>query len=152
MIYQPLELVFSYVTTLGNWPRWRLSSLAVTGATDHSLEIGEQLTEELLVAGRLGRAVWTVVARDQPRGCFIDGQVAGSQNGGRVVHTFHPHGEAASVFEREFFYSFRNPFQRLVDRFLLRARIGRESADAVNRLCEPLEELWSSTTLSTELA
>src|SRR5688572_5580292 len=94
LIRQPIELVFNYVTTPGNWPRWHLSSLAVTGATNHSLVIGEQVTEEFLVAGRLGRAVWTVTERDEPRRWVIDGLAAGSENGGRVIYTLHPHGEA----------------------------------------------------------
>jgi ketosteroid isomerase-like protein len=57
---QPVEVVFDYVTTPGHWPRWHPSSLAVSGATGRSLMVGEQVTEEFLVAGRRGQVVWTV--------------------------------------------------------------------------------------------
>lgn len=43
---QPVEVVFDYVTTPGQWPRWPPSSLAVSGAIGHSLMVGEQVTEE----------------------------------------------------------------------------------------------------------
>ena len=58
--------VYSYVTTPGNWPRWHPSSLAVSGATDHPLLVGEQVSEEFLVAGYQGTVVWTVVQRQAP--------------------------------------------------------------------------------------
>ena len=38
--------VFDFVTTPGNWPKWHPSSLAVSGATDHPLRVGEQATED----------------------------------------------------------------------------------------------------------
>ncbi len=47
-----VERAFDYVTTPGNWPAWHPSSLKVSGATDHSLKPGEQVTEEFYVAGR----------------------------------------------------------------------------------------------------
>ncbi len=65
-IRQPLERVFEFVTTPGHWLTWHPSSLRVSGATDHSLELGEQVTEEFRVAGRLGRATWTMRGRTAP--------------------------------------------------------------------------------------
>jgi hypothetical protein len=47
--------VFAYVTTPANWPKWHPASLAVSGATDHPLVPGEQVTEDYLVAGRKGQ-------------------------------------------------------------------------------------------------
>jgi hypothetical protein len=120
----------------------------VTGATNHPLEVGEQVTEEFLVAGRLGRAVWTVVERDEPRRWVIDGQLVGSRNGGRIIYSLHPHGDGATLFEREFLYDFKSPLPRLLDRFFLRPRIARESADSVNRLRERLEERGSTSQIS----
>jgi hypothetical protein len=35
----------------------------VSGAIDHSLKVGEQVTEDFRVAGRRGRARWTVIER-----------------------------------------------------------------------------------------
>ena len=45
-IQRPIEAVFAFVTTPAYWPSWHPSSLGVSGATDHSLEVGERVTEE----------------------------------------------------------------------------------------------------------
>src|SRR5437868_13299825 len=63
-IHRPPAEVFAYVSTPGNWPKWHPSSLAVRGAVDHPLAVGEQVTETFLVAGRRGEVVWTVSASD----------------------------------------------------------------------------------------
>jgi uncharacterized protein YndB with AHSA1/START domain len=80
-IRRPAEQVFDYVTTPANWPRWHPSSLAVSDGADHSLEPGEQVTEEFRVAGRRGSVVWTVRERTPPRRWVIEGQVAGGAAG-----------------------------------------------------------------------
>jgi uncharacterized protein YndB with AHSA1/START domain len=41
----PVEVVFDYITTPGHWPEWHPSSLGVSGATDHSLAVGEQVPQ-----------------------------------------------------------------------------------------------------------
>ena len=38
---------FAYVTTPANWPKWHPSSLAVSGATDHPLDLGDRVPEQL---------------------------------------------------------------------------------------------------------
>jgi uncharacterized protein YndB with AHSA1/START domain len=86
-IQTPIQRVFDYVTMPGNWPVWHPSSLG--GATDHSLEPGEEVTEEFLVAGRRGRVVWTVRERVAPRRRVIDGRVEGG--GGTITYTATPH-------------------------------------------------------------
>ncbi len=137
-IQTPIERVFDYVTTPGNWPRWHPSSLGVSGATDHSLEPGEQVTEEFRVAGRRGRVVWTVLEREAPRRWVIEGQVEGG-GGGTITYTLAPHN-SGTTFEREFVYDMPNPLLALLDRLLLRRRVEAESAEALRRLKEVLEE------------
>jgi uncharacterized protein YndB with AHSA1/START domain len=44
-IAQPPDATFQYATTPANWPKWHPSSLAVAGAVDHSLEVGEEVRE-----------------------------------------------------------------------------------------------------------
>ncbi len=136
-IHQPIEQVFDYVTTPGNWPAWHPSSLGVTGATDHSLEPGEQVTEAFYVAWQRGQVVWTVREREAPRRWVIDGQIVGSQDGGTIIYTLTPQNDGV-LFEREFTYSTLNPLLRLVDRFILR-RIEAESAEALRQLKQVLE-------------
>ncbi len=136
-IRKPIEQIFDYVTTPGNWPQWHPSSLAVSGATDHSLEIGEQVTEEFRVAGRRGRVVWTVREREVPRRWAIEGQVVGG-GGGTVAYTLTPNGDG-TTFEREFIYATRGPLLALLDRLVLRRRVEAESAEALRRLKQVLE-------------
>src|SRR5215469_7414461 len=83
--------VFTYVTTPGHWPEWHPSSLGVSGATDHSLQMGEEVTEQFLVAGRRGSLTWRVIEREEPRAWAIAGQV-GAQGSGTVAYTLEPEG------------------------------------------------------------
>jgi hypothetical protein len=71
----------------------------VSDATDHSLEPGEQVTEEFRVAGRRGCVVWTVRERDERRRWVIDGKVEGG--GGAITYTLTPDA-SGPTFEREF--------------------------------------------------
>jgi uncharacterized protein YndB with AHSA1/START domain len=137
-IQTPIERVFDYVTTPGNWPQWHPSSLGVSGATDHSLEPGEQVTEEFRVAGRRGSVVWTVREREAPRRWVIEGQVQGGGDG-TITYTLAPHN-GGTTFEREFVYAMPNPLLALLDRLVLRRRVEAESAEALGRLKEVLEE------------
>jgi len=136
-IHTSTDRVFDYATTPGNWPEWHPSSLGVGGATDHSLEPGEQVTEEFQVAGRRGRVVWTVRERVAPRRWVIDGRVEGG-GGGTITYTATPHADG-TTFEREFVYTVPNPLLRLLDRLVLRRRIEAESAEALRRLKDLLE-------------
>jgi hypothetical protein len=111
--------------------------LGVGGATDHSLEPGEEVTEEFQVAGRRGRVVWTVRERVAPRRWVIDGRVEGG-GGGTITYTVTPHADG-TTFERELVYSVPNPLLRLLDRLVLRRRIEAESAEALRRLKDLLE-------------
>jgi len=132
-----VERAFAYVTTPGHWPEWHPSSLAVTGTTDHSLAIGEQVEETFRVAGRRGRVIWTVRERDVPRKWVIEGKILNSRNGGVVTYLLTPEGEI-TYFEREFVYPVP-PLYRLLDRLVLRGRIEAESVEAVRRLKQRLE-------------
>lgn len=129
--------VFAFVTTPGNWPRWHPSSLAVSGATDHPLQVGEQVSEDFRVAGRRGRAVWTVTERNPPLRWKIEG---GGQEGGQawIAYTLT---EQAGVtrFAREMRYRMPNLLAALLDPLLTRDRIAGESALAVERLKRVLE-------------
>jgi uncharacterized protein YndB with AHSA1/START domain len=131
------EEVFTYVTTPGHWPEWHPSSLGVTGATDHSLLVGEDVTESFLVAGRRGKARWTVREREEPRRWVIFGQVEGGGTGTITYTLTRQDGE--TLFERDFTYKMNNPLLALLDTLILRRRIERESAEALRRLKARLE-------------
>jgi uncharacterized protein YndB with AHSA1/START domain len=131
------DVVFAYVTTPDNWPKWHPSSLAVSGATDHPLDLGEQVTEDFLVAGRRGRVVWTVVEREAPERWIIAGEVGGRPTGA-VTYTLESAG-AGTRFDREFVYSSPTLLFAVLNRLSIRAKVERESAESVRRLKAVLE-------------
>jgi uncharacterized protein YndB with AHSA1/START domain len=137
LIERPPSEVYRYVTTPGNWPRWHPSSLAVSGATDHPLLVGEQVSEEFLVAGYQGTVVWTVVQRQAPLHWSISGKIA---NGGSGKVSYRlTQVEGGTRFEREFEYARPNLLFALADWFSLRAKVTAESAEALRRLKAVLE-------------
>lgn len=137
-IERPASEVFDYVTTPGNWPRWHPSSLAVRGNIDHSLIVGEQVTEDFLVAGRRGTVTWTVIADQPARRWAIEGKVEGGGRG--VVSYLITPTESGSRFERDFRYNFRSLLLIILDRVEIRGRVEQESGEALRRLKGSLEK------------
>ena len=129
--------VFAYVTTPGNWPRWHPSSLAVSGAVDHPLELGESVVEDFQVAGRRGRVTWRVTAREPDRWWRITGNIDGRESG-TVSYSLAPTA-TGTHFVREFEYRTPNLLFALLNRLSLRSRIETESLQAVRQLKERLE-------------
>ncbi|MCC8402527.1 SRPBCC family protein [Paraburkholderia sp. MMS20-SJTN17] len=138
-IERPDTVVFDYVTTPAHWPDWHPSSLSVRGATDHSLRVGEQVTEEFRVAGRRGSVVWTVAERDRPRKWVIVGTIGG-KSAGTVSYSLTPVA-SGTRFEREFIYRAPSLWFEAVNVLFVRARIQQESDTAVARLKKTLETM-----------
>src|SRR5579883_3157446 len=136
-IRRPPAVVFDFVTTPGHGPEWHSASMSVTGATDHSLDVGEQCTEHFRVAGREGTVVWTVAEREAPNRWVIRGNIAGG-GGGTITYTLMPE-DAGTRFMREFVYAVPNPLLALLDLLVVRRRITAESAEALRRLKARLE-------------
>jgi uncharacterized protein YndB with AHSA1/START domain len=134
----PVGRVFAYVTTPGHWPEWHPSSLAVRGATDHSLAVSERVTEDIRVAGVRATAEWTVRERDEPRRWVIEGTVARG-GGGVLTYTLTP-TPAGTLFEREFAYTLASPLLRLLDPLVIRPRIAAASRRALAQLRVRLEQ------------
>ncbi|HEY8012038.1 MAG TPA: SRPBCC family protein [Rudaea sp.] len=135
-IRRPIAEVFDYVTTPAHWLRWHPSSVALRGATDHSLAVGEEVTEDFRVAGRSGSVTWRVIAREAPTRWAIAGKVAAGGSG-TITYTL-TQTPAGTAFRREFVYAMPNWFAALLDRLFIRRRIAAESAEAVNRLKQTL--------------
>jgi uncharacterized protein YndB with AHSA1/START domain len=131
------KVVFDYVTTPAHWPAWHPSSLAVSGAVDHPLDLGEQVTEEFSVAGRRGRVVWTVAVREAPGKWTIDGKIDG-RPAGTVTYSLTSTA-SGTRFEREFTYRAPSLWFAILNWSVLRARIQQESDTAVSRLKSLLE-------------
>ena len=128
--------IFDFATTPANWAQW-LPSGEVSGAVDHPLSAGEQVTQELLIDRRRSTVAWTVVECEPPRRWAI----AGILNGlGHVVVSYEvtprPDG---TMFERDFAYAMpRGPY-RLLDWLFIRPRVETHAALALQRLRNRLE-------------
>jgi len=124
--------VFDYVTTPASWPQWHPSSVAVTGDASHPLELGEQCTEEFVVAGRRGVTDWIVTRRERPTVWAIESR---NSNGGRATITYAlaPAGDGTQ-FTRTLEYQMPNPLLALLDAIAIRRRVERESATALDNL------------------
>lgn len=141
----PVETVFDYVTTPGNWPGWHPSSEGVFGATDHSLDVGEQVTEAFFVAGRRGRVTWTVRERVAPSRWVIDGVITtGRGGGGTITYTCLPR-DGGTHFAREFVYAMPNLPARVLDALILRRRVVAESEKALRQLRDVLVRMPASS-------
>ena len=136
-IHRPVASVFDYVTTPAHWLVWHPSSLGLHGAIDHSLQIGEKVTEDFKVAGRTGSVTWRVVARDAPTRWAIAGKVAAGGNG-TITYNLREIAQG-TAFRREFVYTMPSRFAAMLDRLVIRRRIAAESALAVERLKLALE-------------
>lgn len=129
--------VFDYVTTPANWPRWHPSSLAVAGATDHALRVGEVVDEDFIVAGYQGRVRWTVVQRQVPQRWAITGKI---EDGGSGKVSYRLTAvEGGTLFERQFDYARPNLLFLLADQLRVRRQVTAESAEALRRLKAVLE-------------
>lgn len=138
-IERPIAEVFNYVTTPANWLQWHPSCQAVSGATGHSLAVGEQVTEEFVVAGRSGRGTWTVLEREAPHHWLIEAMAADKSGNAKITYTL-TEKEGKTNFERELVYSISKPLLALLDWLVLRHRVSAESTTALQKLKAVMEE------------
>ena len=136
-IRQPIEQVFDFITTPANWPQWHPASVSVGGNADHSLLLGEEVTENISVAGHRGQVNWLVRERSKPHRWIIEGT---GKDGGRATITYSltPH-PAGTNFERELVYTMPNALLALLDWLIIRSRMNADSIEALRRLKLRLE-------------
>jgi uncharacterized protein YndB with AHSA1/START domain len=136
VIARPIGSVFEYATTPAHWPQWHPASRAVHGARDHALLIGEEVTEDFVVAGKRGSCVWRVTRRDRPRLWTI----TTATPRGRAEITYRLEDRAGNtVFERELAYETSGLLLAIMEFLVLRRRMRAESRVALERLKERLE-------------
>ncbi len=99
-IERPIEAVFAYATTPAHWPRWHPASRAVSGASDHPLELGEHVEEHFRVVGREGQIVWTVSERQPPTRWAITGSLAPGTTT-TISYTLSAEPDGSTMFLRE---------------------------------------------------
>jgi hypothetical protein len=142
-IHRPIGVVFDYITTPANWPAWHPASRAVSGSVDHSLLIGEQVTEEFVAGGRHGSCVWQVTRREVPYLWTITTSTPQVQ--AEITYRLSAQGETI-IFERELTYVTSGLWFWVFDFLLMRRRMNRESRIALERLKERLERPASRET------
>ena len=136
-IHREMADVFDFFTTPKNWPRWHPASISVAGATDHSLAIGEEVTEEFRTGNGKGRTVWRVTAREAPRLWRIENSPAGDA---QVAITYRLRMDGSdTVFERDMQYQFNRLWLIVLDPLFIRRRMERESEQAVVNAKQILE-------------
>jgi uncharacterized protein YndB with AHSA1/START domain len=132
----PMVTVFDYVTTPAHWPLWHPASLGVSPIADHSLEVGEEVTEEYLAAGRHGWIVWRVTEKQAPHVWTI----VAANPAVRAILTYRLTADAeATRFQRELVYHVSKLGLAILDVLILRRRMARESRMALQRLKHILE-------------
>jgi hypothetical protein len=111
--------------------------VSVGGNADHSLLPGEEVTENISVAGHHGQVTWLVRERSVPHRWVIDGT---GKEGGRatITSTLSPH-PAGTNFERALVYAMPNPLLAVLDWLIIRSRMKADSAEALRRLKRLLE-------------
>ena len=136
-IAQPIEQVFDFITTPANWPQWHPASVTVGVDANHSMLPGEEITENISVAGHRGQVTWLVRERNAPHRWVIDGT---GKDGGRATITYtltqHPVG---TNFERELIYAMPNVLLAMLDWLIIRSRMKADSVEALQRLKHQLE-------------
>jgi uncharacterized protein YndB with AHSA1/START domain len=128
----PIECVFDYVTTSGNWPAWHPASQAVMGQIHSPMRRGEQVVEHFRLASYEGIVTWTVSEREPPYHWRIEGAIDG-QVRAIITYTLTP-DENGTFFERTFAYCLHRRWVSVLDNLLLRRFMVAESSRALRRL------------------
>ena len=62
----PVERVFDLVTTAKFWPQWHPATRDVEGDVDRPAQLGDRITEHVVIAGVEATGTWSVVECDRP--------------------------------------------------------------------------------------
>lgn len=73
---RPIETVFDVVTTARFWPQWHPATRRVEGDVDGPAQLGDRITEHVMIAGRQGSGTWTVVQHDRPNHLALETDLA----------------------------------------------------------------------------
>ena len=136
-INRPMERVFAYSTAPRTWGRWNPATVGVNGAIDHSLATGEQVVQEILIAGLRTKVLWMVTESSAPTRWTIEGR-SDPDGAARISYLLERNG-SGTRFTREFLYRTPNALFALLDGAFLRPRFEEDSAVSVVKLKAALE-------------
>lgn len=137
-INKPIETVFDYATTAKNWPSWHTASESVSGAVDHSADVGEVIIENIIIGGPRDTFRWVVKERRSPDRWVFEGK--GKRGAvSKITYTLSER-DGGTFFEREMLYTMPW-YLRLLDKILIRKKMAEISDESVMGLKKALEEI-----------
>lgn len=122
---------FALVTNPARWTHWHPATVAVRGAPDRPLALGETVVETIAAAGRRFEATWTVRACEPPRRWVIE--TTSAQGDARIEYQLEPRAGGCRFARLLWFRSRRAPW-RWLDRSLTRRLLARQSRRALDNL------------------
>ena len=136
---QPVR-VFDVVTTAKYWPQWHPATLAVSGAIDHPMQLGDTIYEQVNIFGIPGLVEWKVVELEQPSSVKLDGHSL-LFAGATIRYQFESRGDSVR-FTRTLDYAFLGLGGPL-DSIWIKPIMTRQSAVAVRNLKAMVERQLS---------
>ena len=136
-VARPRPAVFEVATTGGHWGRWHPATQAVRGTTGHPVEVGEQIVEDMRLAGRAVTITWTCTERDPPGHLVMEGQGDGRTTA-RLVYTFAEQ-DGGTRISRELTYEMPALSAARGETLVVHRAMREQSAQAVENLKALLE-------------
>lgn len=96
LIDAPVEKVFAFVTTVGNWTRCHPGNTGITGVSDRPLKLGEPFVEHAQLAEDLPKLdlEWIVSEVDEPlRWVVALGESPWGMESIEIAYECEPHGD-----------------------------------------------------------
>jgi hypothetical protein len=126
-----LNRVFDFVTTAKYWPQWHPATIAVSGAVDSPVTLGDVIRERARIGGGVGENDWTVVEHERPRRVVL--WMPGTRLGDlQITYLFEPSG-AQVEFTRELQFDLSN-LPATIDRNAVERQMSSDSAEGLRRL------------------
>ena len=136
-IRRPIQDVFKFGSTPRFWPMWHPTAQSVTGAIDHPVQVGDEISEQERFAFLHGSMQWRVRESEAPTRWTIDGVLEdvplfkGTSASVTYTLTFE---DGKTHLERDMSYRVPNLLSRLLDRLYFRKHNAEQSQLAVDRM------------------
>jgi Polyketide cyclase / dehydrase and lipid transport len=135
----PIADVFDIVTTTRYWPRWHPATIAVGGATERPLALGDVIHERARIGARVYKGAWSVAEHVYPERVVL--RIAGRPI--QITYAFESAGPA-TVFRRALAYQPERFLGSVADPSALERLIYHQSEAALHMLRHLVEELLAS--------
>ena len=138
LVRGPMNPVFDLVTTARYWPDWHPATLAVSGAVETPMQLGDCIHERARIGGAIAENDWAVVEYLRPSRVVL--RMPGTRLGDlEIVYCFALRGDAVE-FTRELEFDLAN-LPPNMDRRVIEQQMENDSAEALERLKGLVERL-----------